>query len=267
MQQNNEPTLESIKHLQEKCYKDFKVKISEKDTIIILKNAKKAKESEDLMDTALHSSLHLSKDEISNFRNVYEKNYGSTKDYSDFEMNELARKISVIAVLQTQRETGKKILANIIKYLKVTITKQDKEKLKKLFKLAFNIKLTESQTKYYLKLSHWFTWYEEGLDYNLSKALDNLLIHYDKKKRGKKGSLQPKDYDLGDLYRWIEYSLNKLKNDKTLVNKNKTPMSLKIFLKWIDNDFQQIQSFLQGDKYTQDKNGKFTIKMNLKPYE
>lgn len=260
MQQDNEPTPESIKHLQAKCFKDFKVKISKQDAVTILKNAMEAKESENLMDTALNSSLNLSKNEIADFRKVYEKDYDSSKKYSDFEMNELARKISIIAVLQTQRKTGRKILATIIKYLKVKTTKQDKLKLKKLFELAFSINLTESQIQYYIKLSYWFTWYEKGLDYNLSKALDNLLVHYDKKKRNKKGSLKPEDYDLADFYRWIEYSLKQPKD------KNHPKMSLKTFLKWVDNDFNSIQSFLHGDEYSQDKNGKFNLKVNLNPY-
>jgi len=263
----SEPSAEIIKSMKEKFWNGMKVKLPRKEVIILLKKYEEATEAEKLFKNTLYSWPSLSEKETESFRKIYESEYGTKKKFSDYEMKEMAHRMTIIAMIQQQRKAGEAIRALLIKHKEVKITKEDKEKLKKLFQIAFDIRLTNDQVEYYLKLSYWFVWYEEGLSYNLPNALDNLLIHYDKKKRGKRGSLKPDDYDIGYFYRWINYitkELEKTEKMKPIIFKEFT---LKQFIKWMDKEYSSVRSFLAGDKCKRNKDGTFEMNLSLCDWE
>lgn len=260
----SEPPAEALQTLSQKCLEELGVKLSKKDLILIFNKTKEAEEAEKLFKTALNSWPHPNKAKIDDFREIYESNFKNKKQLSDHEINEAAHRISVLAMMQKQRQAGEAIRATMIKHKPVEITPDDRKKLKELFKLAFDIDLTEQEIEYNLTLSYWFVWYEEGLAYSLPKALNNLLIHYDKKKRGKRGSLQPDDYDIGYLYRWLAYCY---KNNPKENSKNSKPFTVSSFIKTLDKEFSSIRSFLKGDEQEANKDGTFTMSVKLNDWE
>ena len=263
----DEPPTEAIKSMQQKCRDEMGVKLPEKDVIAALEKTKEAQEADELLKKALNSWPHLSEKEIETFRKIYESEYGTNKKLSDYEISEAARRISIIGMVQKYDRAGAAIRAIMIKHKEVKITDEDREKLKKLFQLAFNTELTETQIEYYLKLSYWFIWYQKGLSYSLPKALDNLLIHYDKKKRDKKGSLQTEDYNIGYFYRWLDHIIKESANDQKSKQKGFKEFTLKRFINWMDKEYIQVRSFLTGDKWEQNEDGTFTTSLSLCDWE
>ncbi len=259
-----EPTPEQLRSFREKCFAELGLKLPKKDLLYILEKTKEGQEADELCKTALHSWPHLDKEQIKEYRQMLVSGLKYKKELSDFEVNEAAHRISILAMIQKQRQAGEAVRATMIKYKPVEITDEDRRKIKKLFDLAFNIKLSEKEIEYFLTLSYWFVWYEEGLSYSLPKALDNLLVHFDKKKRGKRGSLQPDDYDIGYLYRWLAQCYkNPPKNKNTEIKQ----FTLSSFIKTLDKEFSSIRSFLKGDECTQNDDGTFTMSCKLNDWE
>lgn len=259
-----EPPLEVVESFQKQIQNELGIKLPKKEVVFVLKKSEEAHEAGDLMDKALKSRPSLSGKSLDEFREIYESIPKSGKKLSDFEANEAAKGLSVMAMMQRHRQAGEAIRATLIKHKKIELTSADKDKLKRLFMLAFDLELSDTAVEYYLKLSHWFAWYKEGLEYSLSKALDNLLIHYDKKKRGKKGSLKTDDYDIGYFYRWIAYYKKEgLKNTR----QGSKEFTLNSFIKWVDKDYHSVRSFLAGDECTINKDGSYTMKVSLKDWE
>jgi hypothetical protein len=260
----SEPPPEVLKTFSKKCVDELGVKLTKKDLIFVFNKTMEAEEAEKLCKTALNSWPHLDKAQIDDFRKIYESNFSNQKQLSDHEVNDAAHRISILAMIQKQRQAGEAIRATMIKHKPVKITSEDCNKLKELFNLAFDIDLSDSETEYYLTLSFWFVWYEEGLAYSLPKALDNLMVHYDKKKRGKRGSLQPDDYNIGYLYRWLAHCYKNRPKEKDLNLKTFTVSS---FIKTLNKEFSSIRSFLAGDEQTINKDGTFTMSVKLNDWE
>lgn len=263
----DEPPAEAIKSMQQKCWDEMGVKLPKRDVIAAFKKTKEAEEADELLKKALDSWPHLSEKEIEDFREIYESHYGTKKKLSDYEISEAARRISIIGMVQKHDKAGEAIRAIMIKYKEIKITDEDREKIKKLFRLAFDIELTSVQVDYYLKLSYWFVWYEKGLSYSLPKALDNLLIHYDKKKRGKKGSLPIADQDIGYFYRWLDHIIKESAKDKEFKQKGFKEFTLNRFIKWMDKEYNSVRSYLAGDKWKQNQDGTFTTSLSLCDWE
>lgn len=263
----DEPPVEVIKSMQKKCWNEMGIKLPKKDVIAALEKTKEAEEADKLLKKAMDSWPQLSDKEIESFRKIYEEECGTEKKLSNHEISEAARKISIIAMVKEYDKAGEDIRAIMIKSKPVKITDEDREKIKKIFKLAFDIELTRTQIEYYLKLSYWFVWYEKGLSYSLPAALDNLLVHYDKKKRGKKGNLQVEDYDIGYFYRWLEYIIKESAKDKKTKPNEFREFTLKRFIKWMGKDYHSVQSFLAGDKWELNKDGTFTGSLNCCDWE
>jgi len=261
--ETEEPPKEVIKSMQKKCFDEMGIKLPRKDVIAALEKTKEAEEADKLFKKAIDSWPSLSEKGIADFRKIYEAEFGMKKELSDFEVNEAARKLSIIAMVQQHDKAGAAVRAIMIKHKEVVITDEDRAKINKLFQLAFNIELTNNQTEYYLKLSHWFVWYKKGLSYSLPKALDNLIIHYDKKKRGKKGCLQVEDYDIGYFYRWLNYIIKESAKDKKPQTKDFRGFTLNKFIDWIDKDYHSVHSFLAGNKCEQKEDGTFTMSVSL----
>jgi len=259
----DEPPKEVIKSMQKKCWDEMGIKLSKKDIIAALEKAEEAEEADKLLNRALHSWTQLSGKEIGEFRKIYESEYGAKKKLSDSEIGEAARRITIIGMIQQHDKAGAAVRAIMIKHKEIIITDQDREKLEKLFQLAFDVGLTKNQIEYYLKLSYWFVWYKKGLSYSLSEALDNLLIHYDKKKRGKKGSLHVEDYDIGYFYRWLNHVIKESADDKESGRKDFKEFTLNKFINWIDKDYYSIHSFLAGNKCEQNEDGTFKMSISL----
>lgn len=259
----DEPPKEVIKSMQKKCWDEMGIKLPKKDVIAALEKTKEAEEADELLKKTMNSWPHLSEKAIEDFRNIYEKKFGAEKQLSDYEISEAARKISIIAMVQKHDKAGAAVRAIMIGHKEVVITDEDREKIKKLFQLAFDIELTRNQIEYYLKLSYWFIWYKKGLSYSLPKTLDNLLIHYDKKKRGKKGSLQTEDYDIGYFYRWLNYTIKESADHKESKKKDFMEFTLNKFIDWMDTEYHSARSSLAGDKCEQKEDGTFTMSVSL----
>lgn len=258
------PSEDQLQEFRRKCVDELGVKLPKKDLLYILEKTRESQEAEELCKTALNSWPHLNPKQTEEYRKMLEINYSYKKKLSDYEVNDAAHRISIFAMIQRQREAGEAIRATIIKYKQLNITDDDRSKIKKLFDLAFGIQLSKQTIDYYLTLSYWFVWYEDGLSYSLPKALDNLLVHYDKKKRGKRGSLQPDDYNIGYLYRWLAYCH---KNPPKNKNSESKQFTLSIFIKTINKEFSSIRSFLSGDEYKQNEDGTFTMSVKLNDWE
>jgi len=243
------------------------IKLPKKDVIAALEKTKEAEEADKLLEKALNSWPSLSEKEIASFREIYEAEYGTKKKLSDYEISEAARRIAIIGMVQRHDKAGAAVRAIMIEHKEVVITDEDRAKIKKLFQLAFDIELTSNQVEYYLKLSYWFVWYKKGLSYSLPKALDNLIIHYDKKKRGKKGSLQVEDYDIGYFYRWLNYIIKESAKDKESETKDFKGFTLNKFIDWIDKEYHSVHSFLAGNKCEQKEDGTFTMSVSLCDWE
>lgn len=263
----DEPPLEVIKSMQKKCWDEMGVKLPKKDVIAALEKTEEAKKADELLKKAIDSWPHLSEKEIKSFRKIYESEYGTKKKLSDYEISEAARRIAIIGMVQEHDKAGAAIRAIMIKHKEVNIADEDRKKLKKLFQLAFGIELTNAQIEYYLKLSYWFVWYKRGLSCSLPEALDNLLVHYDKKKRGKKGSLKTDDYDIGYFYRWLDHVIKESPKDKKSKQKGFKEFALNRFIKWMDKEYIQVRSFLAGDKWEQNEDGTFTTSLSLCDWE
>jgi hypothetical protein len=259
----DEPPKEVIKSMQKKCWDEMGIKLPKKDVIAALEKTKEAEEADKLLKRAIDSWPHLSEKEIADFRKIYGKKFGVKKQLSVHEINEAARKISIIAMVQKHDKAGAAIRAIMVKHKEVVITDEDRAKIKKLFQLAFDIELTNNQIEYYLKLSYWFVWYKKGLSCSLAETLNNLLTHYDKKKRGKKGSLQTEDYDIGYFYRWLGYVIKEPGDNKESEQKDFKEFTLEKFINWMDTEFHSVRSSLAGDKCEQKEDGTFTMSMSL----
>ncbi|OQB06393.1 MAG: hypothetical protein BWY19_00202 [bacterium ADurb.Bin212] len=262
VQNNIEPSKKEITDLHEKFYQKFGVKLPKKDLLFILDKTEEAQEADKLFKTALNSWTQLDEKGIKEFREMLKSEYHYEKKLTDFEINDAAHTMSILAMMQIQRKAGEAIRTTIIKKKSIELNAEDKNKLKNLFSLAFNIELTKNEIEYYLTLSYWFAWYREGLDYSLSNALDNLITHYDKKKRGKRGSLKPDDYDIGYFYRWLAYCYK-----NTPKNKEGKKFTVSSFIKTIDKEFSSIRSFLAGDKCKINKDGSYTMSVKLNDWE
>lgn len=248
-----------IKEIQVKCFDNLGIKVPKKDAENIVIKTKEANEAEEMLHKSLEHWPELKKESIAEFREIFKSTYGEDKDLSDYEVSDMAHRMSVIAMMQTHREAGEAIRKILIKYKKVEINLDDVEKLKKLFNLAYEIKLDSKQAEHIVKLSLWFVWYKEGLAFSLSNVLDKFLIYYDKKKRDKKANLDVNCYDLGYFYRYLEYTYKELPKDKTstaLLTSNK-------FINWIDEEYRSIHDWFSGTKYEKNEKGEISITCGL----
>jgi len=97
-----------------------------------------------------------------------------------------ARSLLVITAYKEKERISREMRAIMVTHIQIPRNTDVEDKISKLFKLHYDVELTESQIGQVAQYLTKVLWYEKGFDVSLGKDLDDLLIYADKRKRGKR---------------------------------------------------------------------------------
>jgi len=97
-----------------------------------------------------------------------------------------ARSLLVITAYKEKERISREMRAIMVTHTQIPRNTDVENKILKLFKLHYDVELTESQIGQVTQYLTRVLWYEKGFDESLEKDLNDLLIYIDKRKRGKR---------------------------------------------------------------------------------
>jgi hypothetical protein len=107
-------------------------------------------------------------------------------DISVAQAHDEARGLFVITAYKEKERISKEMRAIMVTHTQIPRNTDVEDKILKLFKLHYDVELTESQIGQVAQYLTRVIWYEKGFDESLEKALDDLISYADKRKRGKR---------------------------------------------------------------------------------
>ncbi len=175
-----EPTEEEIAQTKKLAKDKFGIEVPKKDVCKLVKIMKKLQWWFKLPE----EPMSFNKNELEDLGSLFKKHYG--KELTTTEKYDFARGLSVLVLLKEKQRLADEVRAILVKNKIVKYEPILLEKLSKLFQLNCNIELNKHQLYQILFYLSKGVWYEEGLDETVEKCLDDLLVYFDKRKRGKR---------------------------------------------------------------------------------
>jgi len=178
-----EPTKEELEQTK-KMLKDKYDLVVPKPDLIRLVNLIKELEPWLRSDKASTSPTKISEEMAIEFKDLLKSARGV--DISVTEAYEEARGLFVITAYKEKERISKEMRAIMVTHTQITRNTDVEDKILKLFKLHYDVELTENQIGQVAQYLTRVLWYEKGFDESLEKALNDLISYADKRKRGKK---------------------------------------------------------------------------------
>ena len=178
-----EPTKEELDQTK-KMLKDKYDLVVPKSDLIRLVNLIKELEPWLRPDKDPASPRKISEEMAIEFKELLKKVRGV--DISVAQAHDEARGLFVITAYKEKERISKEMRAIMVTHTQIPRNTDVEDKISKLFKLHYDVELTESQIGQVAQYLTRVLWYEKGLDESLEKALDDLVSYADKRKRGKR---------------------------------------------------------------------------------